>query len=32
MYTLTPHIKEDMEFQTGINVKLNPEKVSKSEK
>jgi hypothetical protein len=25
MYTLTPHIKEDIEFQRGINVKLNPE-------
>ncbi len=23
-YTLTPKIKEDIEFQRGINVKLNP--------
>jgi hypothetical protein len=27
MYTLTPKIKEDIEFQRGINVKLNSEKV-----
>jgi hypothetical protein len=26
MYTLTPKIKEDIEFQIGINVKLNSEK------
>jgi hypothetical protein len=25
-YTLTPKIKDDIEFQTGINVKLKPEK------
>jgi hypothetical protein len=30
MYTLTPNIKDDIEFQIGINVKLNPEKNSKS--
>jgi hypothetical protein len=28
MHTLTPHIKEDIEFQRGINVKLNPEKLN----
>jgi hypothetical protein len=28
MYTLTLKIKEDMEFQKGINVKLNSEKFS----
>jgi hypothetical protein len=28
MHTLTPQIREDIEFQKGINVKLNPEKVS----
>jgi hypothetical protein len=27
MDTLTPQIKEDMEFQRGINVELNPRKV-----
>jgi hypothetical protein len=26
MHTLTLQIKEDIEFQRGINVKLNPEK------
>jgi hypothetical protein len=26
MYTLTPKIKEDIEFQRGINVKVNPRK------
>jgi hypothetical protein len=30
MHTLTPQIKEDMEFQRGINVKLNPGKSPKS--
>jgi hypothetical protein len=29
MYTLTPKIKEDIEFQTGIIVKLNPGKSPK---
>jgi hypothetical protein len=28
-YTLTPKIKEGIEFQIGINVKLNPEIFSK---
>jgi hypothetical protein len=28
IHTLTPQIKEDIEFEKGINVKLNPEKVS----
>jgi hypothetical protein len=28
MHTLTLKIKEDMEFQRGINVKLNPGKFS----
>jgi hypothetical protein len=27
MHTLTLKIKEDIEFQRGINVKLNPEKI-----
>jgi hypothetical protein len=27
MHTLTIKIKEDIEFQRGINVKLSPEKV-----
>jgi hypothetical protein len=30
MYTLTPKIKEDIEFQRGINVKLNSGKFLKS--
>jgi hypothetical protein len=30
-YTLTPKIKEDIEFQRGILVKLKPEKLPKSE-
>jgi hypothetical protein len=30
MYTLTPKIKEDIEFQRWINVKLNSGKFSKS--
>jgi hypothetical protein len=30
MYTLNPKIKEDIEFQRGINVKLNSEKCPKS--
>jgi hypothetical protein len=28
MHTLTPYIKEDIEFKRGINVKLNSGKVS----
>jgi hypothetical protein len=28
MNTLTLNIKEDIEFQRGINVKLNPKKIS----
>jgi hypothetical protein len=28
MHIQTPQIKEDIEFQRGINVKLNPGKVS----
>jgi hypothetical protein len=28
MHTLTPHIKEDIEFEMGPIVKLNPGKVS----
>jgi hypothetical protein len=28
MHTLTLKIKEDIEFQRGINVKLNPGKIS----
>jgi hypothetical protein len=31
MHTLTSQIKEDMEFQRGMNVKLNPGKVSRSQ-
>jgi hypothetical protein len=27
-YTLTLKIKEDIEFQRGINIKLNPQKFS----
>jgi hypothetical protein len=27
MHTLTPQIKEDIEFQRWINVKLKPEKI-----
>jgi hypothetical protein len=30
MNTLTPQIKEDIEFHRGINVKLNPEKIHNS--
>jgi hypothetical protein len=30
MYTLTPKIKEDIEFQRGVIVKLKPRKFSKS--
>jgi hypothetical protein len=30
MYTLTPKIKEDIEFQRGISVKLNSGKFPKS--
>jgi hypothetical protein len=30
MHTLTLHIKEDIEFQRGINIKLKPGKFSKS--
>jgi hypothetical protein len=30
MHTLTLKIKEDIEFQKGMNVKLNPEKIRKS--
>jgi hypothetical protein len=30
MNTLTSQIKEDIEFQRGINVKLNPEKIHTS--
>jgi hypothetical protein len=30
IHTLTLKIKEDIKFQRGINVKLNPEKNSKS--
>jgi hypothetical protein len=30
MYTLTLKINEDIEFQRGINVKLNPRKFPKS--
>jgi hypothetical protein len=30
MYTLTPHIKEDIEFQREINVKLKPGNFLKS--
>jgi hypothetical protein len=30
MHTLTPKIKEDIEFQRGINAKLNPGNFSKS--
>jgi hypothetical protein len=30
MYTLTPNIKEDIEFQRGLIVKLKPEKFPKS--
>jgi hypothetical protein len=26
IYTLTPKIKEDIEFQRGINAKVNPRK------
>jgi hypothetical protein len=29
-YTLTPKLKEDIEFKRGILVKLKPEKISKS--
>jgi hypothetical protein len=29
-YTLTPKIKEDIEFQREINVKLKPKKIPKS--
>jgi hypothetical protein len=28
IHTLTLKIKEDIEFQRGMNVKLNPEKIS----
>jgi hypothetical protein len=28
IHTLTPQIKEDMEFQRGLNVKLKPRKIS----
>jgi hypothetical protein len=28
MHTLTLKIKEDIEFQKGINIKLNPRKFS----
>jgi hypothetical protein len=31
MHTLTTNIKEDIEFQRGINVKLNPEKFPSQE-
>jgi hypothetical protein len=27
IHTLTPQIKEDMEFQRGLNVKLKPRKI-----
>jgi hypothetical protein len=30
MHTLTPQIKEDIEFQRGINIKLDPENFLKS--
>jgi hypothetical protein len=30
MNTLTSQIKEDIEFQRGINIKLNPEKIHTS--
>jgi hypothetical protein len=30
MHTLTLNIKEDIEYQRGMNVKLNPGKFSKS--
>jgi hypothetical protein len=30
MYTLTPKIKEDIEFQRGLIIKLKPKKISKS--
>jgi hypothetical protein len=30
MYTFTPKIKEDIEFQRGINVKLNSRKSSEN--
>jgi hypothetical protein len=31
MGTLTPQIKDDIEFQRGLVIKLNPGKFSKSE-